>query len=411
MKERLLKIWGFFSGNLIVAVVTMIALGIAFGSFAPLWFVRIFTTFNTIFSSLLSFTVPLLILALVTVAIADTGNGAGKMLVITVLLAYVSTVLAGMFTYGVSDIVFPKIVTMNAETGSSFGGAVPSEKLAPYFTFSFPPIMDTMSALLLSFMFGLAILKFKMPVIKGFVTELRDVVMMIITKVVLPLLPVYIFGMFMKMQVSGEMKMVTHVYLKVIVVMVILFIVVLLAQYAIAGIVSHKNPFKLLKIMFPALITALASSSSAATLPVTLRCAGKMGARKNVVDFVIPMCANIHLSGAAVRTVAITVATMLMFGVPYTTMQYLGFIMIFSITVLAAPGVPGGVIMAAVGMIEVMLGFSPDMIAITVSLSIALDSLGTAVNVCGDGALMMIVDAWTKEKKPDQTHTRQVGNQ
>lgn len=398
MKERLLKIWGFFSGNLIVAVVTMIALGIAFGSFAPLWFVRIFTTFNAVFSSLLSFTVPLLILALVTVAIADTGSGAGKMLVITVLLAYVSTVLAGMFTYGVSDVVFPKIVTMKAETGSSFGGAVPAEDLAPYFTFSFPPIMDTMSALLLSFMFGLAILKFKMPVIKGLVTELRDVVMMIITKVVLPLLPFYIFGMFMKMQVSGEMKMVTHVYLKVIVVMVILFIVVLLAQYAIAGIVSHKNPFKLLKIMFPALITALASSSSAATLPVTLRCAGKMGARKNVVDFVIPMCANIHLSGAAVRTVAITVATMLMFGVPYTTMQFLGFIMIFSITVLAAPGVPGGVIMAAVGMIEVMLGFSPDMIAITVSLSIALDSLGTAVNVCGDGALMMIVDAWTKEK-------------
>lgn len=398
MKERLLKIWRFFSGNLIVAVVTMIALGIAFGLFAPLWFVRIFTTFNAVFSSLLSFTVPLLILALVTVAIADTGNGAGKMLVITVLLAYASTVLAGMFTYGVSDIVFPKIVTMNAETGSSFGGAVPAEDLAPYFTFSFPPIMDTMSALLLSFMFGLAILKFKMPVIKGLVTELRDVVMMIITKVVLPLLPVYIFGMFMKMQVSGEMKMVTHVYLKVIVVMVILFIVVLLAQYAIAGIVSHKNPFKLLKIMFPALITALASSSSAATLPVTLRCAEKMGARKNVVDFVIPMCANIHLSGAAVRTVAITVSTMLMFGVPYTTMQFLGFIMIFSITVLAAPGVPGGVIMAAVGMIEVMLGFSPDMIAITVSLSIALDSLGTAVNVCGDGALMMIVDAWTKER-------------
>lgn len=398
MKGKLLKIWRFFSGNLIWAVIAMIVLGIVFGTFVPLWFVRIFTTFNAIFSSLLSFTVPLLILALVTVAIADTGNGAGKMLVITVLLAYVSTVLAGMFTYGVSDMVFPKLVTMKAGAGSSMEGVVPAEDLAPYFTFAFPPIMDTMSALLLSFMFGLAILKFKMPVIKGLVTELRDVVMMIITKVVLPLLPVYIFGMFMKMQVSGEMKMVTHVYLKVIVVMVILFIVVLLAQYAIAGIVSHKNPFKLLKIMFPALITALASSSSAATLPVTLRCAEKMGARKNVVDFVIPMCANIHLSGAAVRTVAITVATMLMFGVPYTTMQYLGFIMIFSITVLAAPGIPGGVIMAAVGMIEVMLHFNPDMIAITVTLSIALDSLGTAVNVCGDGALMMIVDAWTKER-------------
>lgn len=400
MKEVLLKIWRFFSGSLIWAVVAMIALGIIFGTFVPLWFVRIFTTFNAIFSSLLSFTVPLLILALVTVAIADTGKGAGKMLAITVALAYVSTVLAGMFTYGVSDIVFPKIVTMKA--GGAMEGVVPAEELAPYFTFSFPPIMDTMSALLLSFMLGLAILKFNMPVIKGLVTELKDVVMMIITKLVLPLLPLYIFGMFMKMQVSGEMKMVTQVYLKVIIVMVILFAVVLLAQYVIAGLISHKNPFKLLRAMIPALITALASSSSAATLPVTLRCAEKMGARKNVVDFVIPMCANIHLSGAAVRTVAITVATMLMYGVPYTTTQYLGFIMIFSITVLAAPGIPGGVIMAAVGMIEMMLHFNPDMIAITVTLSIALDSLGTAVNVCGDGALMMIVNTWTEEKGSDK---------
>jgi len=400
MKEVLLKIWRFFSGSLIWAVVAMIALGIIFGTFVPLWFVRIFTTFNAIFSSLLSFTVPLLILALVTVAIADTGKGAGKMLAITVALAYVSTVLAGMFTYGVSDIVFPKIVTMKA--GGAMEGVVPAEELAPYFTFSFPPIMDTMSALLLSFMLGLAILKFNMPVIKGLVTELKDVVMMIITKLVLPLLPFYIFGMFMKMQVSGEMKMVTQVYLKVIIVMVILFAVVLLAQYVIAGLISHKNPFKLLRAMIPALITALASSSSAATLPVTLRCAEKMGARKNVVDFVIPMYANIHLSGAAVRTVAIAVATMLMFDVPYSTTQFLGFIMIFSITVLAAPGIPGGVIMAAVGMIEVMLKFNPDMIAITVTLCIALDSIGTAVNVCGDGALMMIVNTWTEEKGSDK---------
>jgi len=402
MKETFLKIWRFFSGNLIWAVVAMIALGILFGTFMPLWFVRIFTTFNAIFSSLLSFTVPLLILALVTVAIADTGSGAGKMLVITVLLAYVSTVLAGMFTYGVSDLVFPKIVTMKAGVSGTMEGVVSAEDLAPYFTFAFPPIMDTMSALLLSFMFGLAILKFKMPVIKGFVTELKDVVMMIITKMVLPLLPFYIFGMFMKMQVSGEMKMVTQVYLKVIIVMIILFAVVLLAQYVIAGIISHKNPFKLLKAMLPALVTALASSSSAATLPVTLRCADKMGARKNVVDFVIPMCANIHLSGAAVRTVAIAVATMLMFDVPYSMMQFLGFIMVFSITVLAAPGIPGGVIMAAVGMIEVMLKFSPDMIAITVTLCIALDSIGTAVNVCGDGALMMIVNTWTGGKDSDK---------
>ncbi len=402
MKNLLLNTWKFFTKNLIIAVVAMIVLGIVFGTFVPLEVVRIFTTFNGIFSSLLSFTVPLLILALVTVAIAETDRGAGKMLVLTVVLAYVSTVIAGMFTYGVSDIVFPRIISMNVDSAGAMDGVVPEDDIKPYFLFTFPPIMDTMSALLLSFMCGLAILKFNMPVIKGLVTELRDVVMMIITKVVLPLLPIYIFGMFMKIEFSGEMKMITHIYSKVILVMLILFIVVLLGQYFIAGIVSHKNPFKMLKLMFPALITALASSSSAATLPVTLRCAEKFGARKNVVNFVIPMCANIHLSGAAVRTVAITVATMLMFDVPFTTLQYLGFILIFSITVLAAPGIPGGVIMAAVGMIEAMLGFSEEMIAITVTLSITLDSLGTAVNVCGDGALMMLVDTWTKESDSEE---------
>ncbi|MCQ2345532.1 MAG: dicarboxylate/amino acid:cation symporter [Paludibacteraceae bacterium] len=392
MREFSKKIWKYLSSHLLLAVVLMIALGIVFGQFAPLWFVRIFTTFNGIFSALLSFVVPLLILALVTAAIAETGNGAGKMLVWTILLAYISTILAGFFTYGVSDLVFPKIINMHEYSSDFSSAAIPSSDLEPYFTFAFPPIMDTMSALLLSFMIGLACLRFDMPYLKGAVFELRNVVMMIIERVVLPLLPIYIFGVFMKMTIAGEMAMITHAYLKVIGIMVIMFLVVLLLQYLIAAGISHRNPFKLFHCMFPAFMTALASSSSAATLPVTLRCAEKMGAKPNVVNFVIPMCANIHLSGASVRTVALAVATMLMFGVPYTTPQLIGFILVFSITVLAAPGIPGGVIMAAIGMIEVMLGFNAEMSALIVTLSIALDSIGTAVNVCGDGALMMIID-------------------
>lgn len=387
--------------HLIWAVVGMIVLGIVLGQFVPLWFVRIFTTFNAAFSSLLSFVVPLLILALVTASIAETSSGAGKMLVSTIVLAYVSTVLAGVFTYGVSDAVFPHLVTLHMGEENSMEGILPPESYAPYFSFAFPPIMDTMSALLLSFMLGLVMLKYDLPVLKGAVLELKKVVMAVIAKVILPLLPIYILGVFMKMTVAGEMKMLTHVYIKVIGVMIVLMAVVLLMQYLIAGWVSHKNPFKLMRQMFPALMTALASSSSAATLPVTLRCASKMGAKENVVNFVIPMCANIHLSGASVRTIAIAIATMLMYQVPYTMPQIIGFILIFSITVLAAPGIPGGVIMAAVGMIESMLGFSPEMIAIMVTLCLALDSIGTAVNVCGDGALMMIIDkiADTEEYK------------
>ncbi len=385
-------IFRFFSTRLIWAVVVMIILGVVFGLFMPISHVRIFTTFNAIFSAILSFIIPLLILSLVTAAIAETGHGAGKMLLWTVVLAYVSTVLAGMFTYVVSDITFPKLVTLHVGAGGAMEGVLPAEALAPYFQFAFPPVMDTMSALLLSFILGLAMLRYEMPVLRGAVVELRNVVMMMIEKVVLPLLPIYIFGVFMKMTVAGEMKMVTQVYIKVIGVMVILFLVVLLFQYLIAGWVSHRNPFRLMKHMFPAFMTALASSSSAATLPVTLRCAEKMGAKQNVVNFVIPMCANIHLSGAAIRTVAITIATMLMWQVPFTLPQYMGFIMLFSITVLAAPGIPGGVIMASVGIIQAMLGFNSEMIALTITLCIALDSIGTAVNVCGDGALMMIVD-------------------
>lgn len=391
MKDFLKKIVTFFSTHLLWAVVVMIALGIGIGQFAPIEFVRIFTTFNAVFSSILSFIVPLLILALVTDAIASTGSGAGKMLLWTIIFAYLSTILAALFTYGVSDLIFPNIITYHPGAEQA-EGTLPASASDPYFKFSFPPIMDTMSALLLSFLLGLTMLKWDMPILKGGVAELKYVVMATIEKLVLPLLPIYIFGEFLKMTAAGEMKMIAQVYLGVIGIMLALFIFVLLAQYLIAGWVSHKNPFRLLAKMFPALMTAMASSSSAATLPITLRCANKMGASPNVVNFVIPLCANIHLSGAAVRTLALAVATMVMYQTPYTTVQMIGFILLFSITVLAAPGVPGGVIMAAVGMIEVMLGFSSEMIAIMITLSIALDGIGTGVNVCGDGALMMIID-------------------
>lgn len=392
------RVFQFFKKNLLATVALAVVLGIALGQFMPLWFVRIFTTFDGLFSSLLSFTVPLLILALITSAIVETDKGVGKMLIWTLVLSYVSTVIAGLFTYGVSDLIFPVMLDEQLDSTVDFvGGASSTSTLDPYFTIAFPPLMDTMSALLLSFILGFAIIKYNHHSIKSGVIELKDVVMMIINSIILPLLPIYIFGMFLKMTVSGEMDMVIEVYSKVILVMIGLFIVWLLIQYVVAGIIAKRNPFKALRTMSPALFTALASSSSAATLPVTLRCANKMGVRRNVVDFVIPMCANIHLSGASIRTVALAVATMLMYGVPYNFPLYFTFIMIFSITVLAAPGIPGGVIMAAAGMIQSMLGFSDPMIAIMITLSIALDSLGTAVNVTGDGALMMIVDKVTSD--------------
>lgn len=386
------KLLRYIANNLLLQVLIMIALGIAIGQFAPVWLVRIFVSFNEVFASILSFVVPLLILALVTAAIADTGKGAGKMLIWTLALAYVSTVLAGIFTYGVSDWVFPKLIETRVGEGQLTTSNTIASQLVPFVDIKFPPIMDVMSALLLSFILGLTILKYEMPIFKGAINELRNVIMHVLNRLVIPLLPLYIFGVFLKITVAGEIKMLTDVYLKVILVMLGLLAMVLLIQYSIAGIVTRRNPFRLLGKMFPALMTALASSSSAATLPVTLRCAESMGAKPNVVNFVIPMCANIHLSGAAVRTITLAVSTMIMFNVPYTLLQFIGFIFVFSVTVVAAPGIPGGVIMVILGMLEAMLGFNHEMLAIMVTLSIALDSIGTAVNVCGDGALMMIVD-------------------
>lgn len=386
------KLLRYIANNLLLQVLIMIALGIAIGQFAPVWLVRIFVSFNEVFASILSFVVPLLILALVTAAIADTGKGAGKMLIWTLALAYVSTVLAGIFTYGVSDWVFPKLIETRVGEGQLTTSNEIASQLVPFVDIKFPPLMDVMSALLLSFILGLTILKYEMPIFKGAINELRNVIMHVLNRLVIPLLPLYIFGVFLKITVAGEIKMLTDVYLKVILVMLGLLAMVLLIQYSIAGIVTRRNPFRLLGKMFPALMTALASSSSAATLPVTLRCAESMGAKPNVVNFVIPMCANIHLSGAAVRTITLAVSTMIMFNVPYTLLQFIGFIFVFSVTVVAAPGIPGGVIMVILGMLEAMLGFNHEMLAIMVTLSIALDSIGTAVNVCGDGALMMIVD-------------------
>lgn len=387
-----------FHISLIWLMLIAVALGIFVGNFASISLVRVMVTFNAFFSSLLAFIVPLLVLALVTAAISETTSGAGKMLVWTIALAYVSTILAGLFGYGAGSFLFPDMVASGKTTENPVNEEVMG-MFTPYFELYFPPVMDTMSALVLAFMLGIGVVKFKLETIGKLVSELRNIIMMVISGLVIPLLPIYIFGVFMKMTKTGEMKLILSVYWKICVMIMLLLTILIVIQYLIAGWIAKKNPFKMLYSMFPALFTALASSSSAATLPITLSCARKMGASDNVVNFVIPMCANVHLSGASLRTVGLAVATMLMFDLPFNFLTMLGFILIFSITVLAAPGVPGGVIFAAVGLLKAMLGFTEPMIAIMISLNVALDSLGTAVNVTGDGALMMIIDGIMKRKK------------
>lgn len=363
-----------------------IAVGVALGSFLPES--RLLLTFNEVFSQFLGFFIPILIVGLVTPSIAEIGSGAGRMLAFTALLAYGSTVVAGFVSYFTGATFFPSMI--DADTATQLGSQ--SSALTPYFTINIPPLMDVMTALVMAFVFGLGLAYLKGDVLRRASFEVREIVEMTIHTVIIPLLPIYIFGIFYNMTASGEVFRVMSVFVKIIVVIFVLHVLWLVTLYIVAGTVSGKNPFKMLSTMLPAYFTALGTQSSAATIPVSLAQAKKMGVSDGVAGFVIPLCATIHLSGSMLKIVSCALALMMMQGMEYDFSLFAGFIFMLGITMVAAPGVPGGAIMAALGVLTSMLGFSAADQALMISLYIAMDSFGTACNVTGDGALALIVD-------------------
>ena len=376
--------------SLLLKIVIAILLGIGCSYFFPEALARVFVTFNSLFGNFLNFIIPLLILGLVAPGIAELGKGAGKMLGVTTLLAYGSTVLAGYFSYGVCNFTYPFILERGSFASSE--ALTAAEGLEPYFVIDMPPVFGVMSALILSFVLGLALASVKGNVFRTMLNEFREVIMLVIRKVIIPLLPLYIFGIFLKMGVEGTVMMIIGLFLKVIVVIFILHVVLLLLQFCIAGGIARKNPFRCLKNMLPAYMTALGTQSSAATIPVTLAQAKKNGVRAEVADFVIPLCGTIHLSGSTLKIVACAFAISFMTGMPVNIGLYTEFIFMLGIAMVAAPGVPGGAIMASIGIIGSILGFDEDMQGLMIALYIAMDSFGTACNVTGDGAIALIVD-------------------
>ncbi len=372
--------------GLLPRVIIAIIVGILAGSFLPES--RALLTFNEIFSQFLGFFIPILIVGLVTPSIAEIGSGAGRMLAFTALLAYGSTVVAGFISYFTGATIFPALIEPSTATQLASQNAA----LTPYFTINIPPLMDVMTALVLSFMLGLGLAYLKGDVLRRASFEMREVVVMTINTVVIPLLPIYIFCIFYNMAASGEVFRVMSVFVKIIAVIFVLHILWLVALYIVAGAIARKNPFRMLTTMLPAYFTALGTQSSAATIPVSIAQAKKMGVSDGVAGFVMPLCATIHLSGSMLKIVACALALMMMQGMEYDFAQVAGFIMMLGITMVAAPGVPGGAIMAALGVLTTMLGFSPADQALMISLYIAMDSFGTACNVTGDGALALIVN-------------------
>ena len=375
--------------GLLPRIIIAIALGIVCGLFFPGWIVRIFLTVNSLFGNFLNFIIPLLILGLVAPGIADLGKGAGRLLLINALLAYGFTLFSGFFTYFTCDLSYPWLLNTSDKLSAVADNTV---VLQPYFTVEMPAVMGVMSALILAFTLGLGMSVIDGNRLKSVMDDFKDIINQVITAVIIPVLPLYIFGIFLNMTNSGQVAGVMNVFLKIIVVIFVMTVVLLFIQFFIAGMVGKKNPLRLFRNMLPAYMTALGTQSSAATIPVTLEQTIRNGVRPDLAGFVIPLCATIHLSGSTMKIVACSMAIMLMSGMEINFAQFAGFIMMLGIAMVAAPGVPGGAIMAALGLLQSMLGFDETAQGLMIALYIAMDSFGTATNVTGDGAIAVIVD-------------------
>lgn len=381
--------------GLLTKIIIAIALGIVAGLFCPAWFVKLFLTFNGLFGQFLGFAIPLIIVGLVTTAIADIGNKAGRLLVITVLIAYGSTLFAGFTSYLTGAALFPSMI----QSGAHLDEIANAKELAPFFTIEIAPLMGVMTAIVLAFVIGLGLASTQHGTLMSAAHGFEEIVTKTIKTAIIPLLPLYIFGIFLNMTYAGQVFAILSVFIKIIAVIFAIHIAILILQFLIAGGFAKKNPFRLLVNMLPAYFTALGTQSSAATIPVTLEQTKKNDVSDEIAGFVVPLCATIHLSGSTLKIVACALALMIMKGMPYDFGLFAGFIFLLGITMVAAPGVPGGAIMACLGVLQSVLGFDQEAQALMIALYIAMDSFGTACNVTGDGAIALIVDSITNKKE------------
>ena len=381
--------------------------------------VRIFATFGMLFNQLLGFAIPLIILGFIAPGIGSIGRGAGKMLGKAVAIAYVSTILAGFMALIVASLLYPHI--LNGSTAAAVTN--PSASLVkPYgvtvdangtenLPFTLPPIMSVTTALIFAFLLGLGMTGLSSTRMYDLAEDFRSIVEKFLSYVIIPLLPIYILSVFANMTYAGEVQHILRVFGKVFVMVLVLHWVFLLLLYGVAGLVRKRNPFTFLKRMMPAYVTALGSQSSGSTIPVTRRSAKEAGVHSRIADFAIPLNANIHLAGSmiTITSCSAAVSTMVQGHVPRFS-SMIPLILVLGVMMVAAPGVPGGAVMTAVGALQSMLGFSPTMIALIIALHLAQDSFGTATNVTGDGALAAILEGMSSKQLDMPTTAENMAN-
>ena len=387
-----------FKIGLIPKLILAIIIGILFGSFMPEWFNRVVVTLSSIFSTFLSFIIPLMIVAYVTMGIANLRSGAGKLLIITVALAYVSTLIAGSASYFVSSSLFPSFMSEGALDQIS---ATADVTLSSYFSLSIPPILNTLSAVTLAFVLGLCLSTMRGKTIGDTLyngmEDFSAIIDRVLHAVIIPLLPLYICGTFTNMTYSGKTFAILGILWKVFLVVIAMHLIYIVIQFTIAGMLSGKNPIMLIRNQISGYATAIGTQSSAATIPVNLECAKKDGTLDEIANFVVPLCANIHMAGSMITITACATAVCFMYQLPISMATVVPFMITLGIAMVASPGAPGGSIMTALPFLYMVFGpeagdVNGPICAIMVALYITQDSFGTACNVSGYNAIGVIVD-------------------
>ncbi|BBF41658.1 proton/glutamate symport protein [Lachnospiraceae bacterium KM106-2] len=348
--------------------------------------VRSFTTFTSLFSTFLNFMIPLLILSFVSVGLAELGKKANKLFGITLLIAYLSTVGAGFLSYLLGSSLLPSLIKPIAKK------TIESATFEALFTITVDPVFGVMTALILAFVLGLGMANTNQQNLLNCLRDLQQIIYKVLNKVIIPLIPVHIAGLFCEIAASGKLLSTVKVFFKLFLFILIFQWIYILVQFAIASIFRKENAFCKLKNLVPAYFTALGTQSSASTIPVNLDCAKKNGIKSDIADFVIPLGATIHLAGDTICLVIGSMGIMIANGMEPTLAMFTPFIFMLGVTMVAAPGVPGGGVMAALGLISSLLGFTEPMKQLIISLHFSQDSFGTACNVTGDQAIALLVD-------------------
>lgn len=379
--------------SLILKLILGVIVGLVVGLYCNESVIGIINTIKFVLGQVISFTVPLIILGFIAPAITKMKSNASKMLGTMLLLAYVSSVGAAIFSMFAGFILIPKMKIVSVVEGLK-------EIPALIFKVEIPPVFSVMSALVLALFLGLAVVWTQSKTFETLLDELNEIMLKIVYQIIIPILPFFIASTFATLAYEGGITKQLPVFLKVIVIVMIGHFIWLTVLYSIGGAVSGKNPFSLLKNYGPAYLTAVGTMSSAATLPVALSCAKKSGVLDDdIANFAIPLGSTVHLCGSVLTEVffVMTVSQVLYGHLP-TFGTMLLFVILLGIFAVGAPGVPGGTVMASLGIISSVLGFDDSGIALMLTIFALQDSFGTACNVVGDGALALILNGLFKKE-------------